>query len=201
MLDDQQRITEAYKLVQEAAPAGWGEQLGTWAKGKAFNALGPLARGAQSTIKGQKEFQAEVNKIKAELPQYLGRIGANKSKITGEVLSGYLKSRSSNNQYTPTIYTLESDANADTILTDDKINAFIIQDYKEKSQRKKGKPVTPPRQPVAAPAPVVPPRQPVDQNREAEAIAQQLRITPSNRVRGTNVLNALAARGLELTKK
>lgn len=202
MLDDQQRITEAYKLVQEWAPAGIGTRLGTWAKGKAWGALGPLARGAQSNIQGQKEFQTEVNKLKVELQRYLGKIGVSKSEITGDVLAGYLKSKG---QQTPTVNTLESDANVDSTLSDSDINNFIIQSYKEKAQSKKGKesPVVRQQQQAAptppAPTPPAPTqKQVVDQQRVATSIARSLKNKP---LTPKSLLNALAARGLELANR
>jgi len=198
MLDDQQRITEAYKLVQERAPAGIGTRLGTWAKGKAYGALGPLARGAQSNIQGQKDFQTEVNKLKIELDRYIGKIGVKKSQITGDVLAGYLKSKGQN---TPTVNTLQDATNLDSTLKDGDINQYIIQSYKEKAQSKVGSLVS--NKPQAAPAPAVSPtlnqpKQAVDQKRVATSIARSFKNKP---LTPGNLLNALASRGLELANR
>jgi len=201
MLDDQQRITEAYKLVQERAPAGIGTRLGTWAKGKAYGALGPLARGAQSNIQGQKDFQTEVNKLKIELDRYIGKIGVKKSQITGDVLAGYLKSKGQN---TPTVNTLQDATNLDSTLNDNDINQFIIQSYKEKAQSKTGKPtVANQKQQQTAPAPTTSttptqPKQAVDQKRVATSIARSFKNKP---LTPGNLLSALASRGLELANR
>lgn len=191
MLDDQQRITEAYKLVHEGAPAGIGNRLGTWVKGKAYGALGPLARGAQSNIQGQKDFQAGVNKLKIELERYIGKIGVKKSEITGDVLASYLKSKG---QDTPTVYTLQDATNSNSVLNDNDINQFIIQSYKEQAQSKKGKPtvVNQKQQQVTQP------KQPVDQQRAVTSIAKSLKNKP---LTPGNLLSALASRGLELTNR
>jgi len=193
-MNDQQRITEAYAQVQEAAPAGIGTRLGTWAKGKAVGVLGPLARGAQSRNQGQKEFQAEVNKLKVELQRYLGKIGVGKSEITGDVLAGYLKSKG---QQTPTVNSLEDGTNADSTLNDGDINNFIIQSYKEKAQSKRGKSSQVTQAPRGVSAPT-PPRQAVDQKRVATSIARSLKNKP---LTSSNLLSALAARGLELANR
>lgn len=196
MLDDQQRITEAYKLVQEAAPSGWGEQLGTWVKGKAVGALGPLGRGLQQQVQGNKDFQKSVNDLKERLQNYKGQLRI--SAVTGPILSKFLNG---NNlkvvpNLIPTGSTKLSDADINKILIAvmrDNVRGNTIPGKGGKTATSNTKPNVPVQKPSS-------PKQAVDQNKEAEAIAQQLRTT-TKYVRGANVLNALAARGLELTKK
>jgi hypothetical protein len=197
MLDDQQRITEAYKLVQEAAPVGIGSRLGTWAAGKAVGALGPLARGAQSRNLGQKDFQQEVNKLKIELNRYLGKVGVGKSEITSDILASYLISKG---HKTPTVNTLQTPANVDSILSDNDVNKYIIQSYKEKALNKPNV-GNKPQQQVPQPAQQTTStqtKQAVDQKRVATSIARSLKNKP---LTSKNLLNALAARGLELTNR
>ena len=54
-------INEGKKINE--APVGIGTRLGTWARGKAAGAMGPLARGWQSQISGEKEVNAYANKL------------------------------------------------------------------------------------------------------------------------------------------
>ena len=192
MLDDQQRLTEAYKLVQEAAPAGWGEQLGTWIKGKAVGALGPLGRGLQQQVQGNKDFQKSVNDLKGRLQNYKGQLRI--SAVTGPILSKFL---AGNNMTVkagliPTGPNKLSDADINKILiavSRDNISGDELKGGKKPTNKRAQKPAAPNT-----------PKQVIDQNKEAEAIAQQLRTT-TKYVRGNNVLAALAKRGLELTKK
>lgn len=60
------------KKVNEA-PVGVGQRLGTWARGKAAGALGPLARGWQAQIAGEKEINTAANKLGVEFRKVLGR--------------------------------------------------------------------------------------------------------------------------------
>jgi hypothetical protein len=190
MLNDQQRITEAYKLIQEAAPIGIGSQLGTWAAGKAVGALGPLARGSQSRNLGQKDFQREVNKLKIELNRYTGKIGVGKSEISGDILASYLTSKG---HKTPTVDTLQDPANADSILSDNDINTYIIQSYKEKARNKPGVGGKPTQQPAPTQ-----PKPAVNQQQAVASIAKSLKNVP---LTPRNLLSALVSRGLELTNR
>lgn len=60
------------KKINEA-PVGVGQRLGTWARGKTAGALGPLARGWQAQIAGEKEINAAANKLGLEFRKVLGR--------------------------------------------------------------------------------------------------------------------------------
>ena len=55
------------------APVGVGKKLGTWAKGKAAGALGPMGRGLQANIAGQKETNQHANKIYVDFMKALGK--------------------------------------------------------------------------------------------------------------------------------
>jgi len=55
------------------APVGVGKNLGTWARGKAWNALGPMARGKQAQIAGEKETNQHANKIYVDFMKALGK--------------------------------------------------------------------------------------------------------------------------------
>lgn len=59
------------KKINEA-PVGVGQRLGTWARGKTAGALGPLARGWQAQIAGEKEVNAYANKLNIEFRKALG---------------------------------------------------------------------------------------------------------------------------------
>jgi hypothetical protein len=59
------------KKINEA-PVGVGQRLGTWARGKAAGALGPLARDWQAQISGEKEVNDYANKLNIAFRKALG---------------------------------------------------------------------------------------------------------------------------------
>lgn len=62
-----------FKKKLNEAPVGVGQRLGTWARGKTAGALGPLARGWQAQIAGEKEINAAANKLGLEFRKVLGK--------------------------------------------------------------------------------------------------------------------------------
>jgi len=199
-MNDQQRITEAYKLVQEwsplAAPEGTGmrAQFDTWAKSKLAGALGPLGRNAQNKYQGRKEFQDEVNQLKYGIQRYLSRAGLSKENITGKILAEYLRN---SGQSTPTVTELNKPPVDATVLKDNVINQYIIKSTQEHVRNN----------PIARPPTQQNQNQQqnqsqltISQKEEAKQIAMALRLLRKSTLVSTDLLRVLQTRNLVLTK-